>query len=156
MSVRVKSMLKFNRIHSLEAEKSLSELTGINLGMQTPMDADGSIDYARWEELIDLYIDAGVHGLVLGAGTGQHPYLTQQECNRLYELGAGRINGRCKLICQTSALVLDELLERSQHAQGLGPDALMILPPYLRRPRRRRRVVCVLRGHRCRARVPLT
>ena len=57
--------------------------------MQTPMHADGSIDYARWEELIDLYIDAGVHGLVLGAGTGQHPYLTQQECNRLYELGAG-------------------------------------------------------------------
>jgi len=46
-------MLKFNRIHSLEAEKSLSELTGINLEMQTPMDADGSIDYARWEELID-------------------------------------------------------------------------------------------------------
>jgi 4-hydroxy-tetrahydrodipicolinate synthase len=46
----------------------LSELTGINLAMQTPMDADGSIDYARWEELIDLYIDAGVHGLLLGAG----------------------------------------------------------------------------------------
>jgi 4-hydroxy-tetrahydrodipicolinate synthase len=112
----------------------MNELTGINLAMQTPMDADGSIDYARWEELIDLYIDAGVHGLVLGAGTGQHPYLTQQECNRLYELGAARINRRCKLICQTSALVLDELLERSKHAQGLGADALMILPPYLEGP----------------------
>ena len=73
----------------------MNELTGINLAMQTPMDADGSIDYERWEELIDLYIDAGVHGLVLGAGTGQHPYLTQQECNRLYELGAARINRRC-------------------------------------------------------------
>jgi 4-hydroxy-tetrahydrodipicolinate synthase len=71
---------------------------------------------------------------VLGAGTGQHPYLTQQECNRLYELGARRINGRCKLICQTSALVLDELLERSKHAQGLGADALMILPPYIEGP----------------------
>jgi 4-hydroxy-tetrahydrodipicolinate synthase len=102
--------------------------------MQTPMDADGSIDYARWEELIDIYIDAGVHGLVLGAGTGQHPYLTQQECNRLYEIGAARINRRCKLICQTSALVLDELLERSKHAEGLGADALMILPPYLEGP----------------------
>jgi len=112
----------------------MSELIGINLAMQTPMDADGGIDYARWEELIDLYIDAGVHGLVLGAGTGQHPYLSQEECNRLYELGAARINGRCKLVCQTSALVLDELLERSKHAQGLGADALMILPPYLEGP----------------------
>jgi len=112
----------------------MSDLIGINLAMQTPMDADGNIDYTRWEELIDIYIDSGVHGLVLGAGTGQHPYLTQTECNRLYELGARRINGRCKLICQTSALVFDELLERSKHAQGLGADALMILPPYLEGP----------------------
>ncbi|MCZ6695833.1 MAG: dihydrodipicolinate synthase family protein [Acidobacteria bacterium] len=112
----------------------MSELIGINLAMQTPMHADGSIDYVRWEELIDLYIDAGVHGLVLGAGTGQHPYLTQKECNQLYELGARRIDGRCKLVCQTSALVQDEVIERSLHAQGLGVDALMILPPYLEGP----------------------
>jgi 4-hydroxy-tetrahydrodipicolinate synthase len=112
----------------------MAELDGINLAMQTPMHADGSIDYARWEALIDVYIDAGVHGLVLGAGTGQHPYLTQEECNRLYELGARRIDGRCNLICQTSALVVDEVIERSRHAQGLGADALMILPPYLEGP----------------------
>lgn len=112
----------------------MSKLTGINLAMQTPMRTDGSIDYARWEELIDVYIDAGVHGLVLGAGTGQHPYLTRQECNRLYELGAKRIDGRCKLICQSSALVQDEVIERSRHAQGLGADALMVLPPYIEGP----------------------
>lgn len=112
----------------------MSELTGINLAMQTPMHADGSIDYARWEELIDIYLDAGVHGLVLGAGTGQHPYLTREECDRLYELGARRIDGRCNLVFQTSALVLDEVIERSQHAQSLGADALMILPPYLEGP----------------------
>lgn len=112
----------------------MSELTGINLAMQTPMLPDGSIDYVRWEELIDVYIDAGMHGLVLGAGTGQHPYLTQQECNRLYELGASRIDGRCNLICQTSALNQEEVIERSKHAQGLGANALMILPPYLKGP----------------------
>ncbi len=102
--------------------------------MQTPMHAEGSIDYRRWEELIDIYVDAGVHGLVLGAGTGQHPYLTRQECDQLYELGARRIDGRCRLICQTSALVLDEVIDRSRHAQGLGADALLILPPYLEGP----------------------
>ena len=112
----------------------MSDISGINLAMQIPMHADGSIDYARWEALIDLYIDAGVHGLVLGAGTGQHPYLTRQECDRLYELGAKRIDGRCSLICQTSALVQNEVIERSRHAQGVGADALMILPPYLEGP----------------------
>ena len=112
----------------------MSNLIGINLAMQTPMHEDGSIDYARWEELIDIYVDTGVQGLVLGAGTGQHPYLTQAECNNLYELGAARIDGRCHLICQTSALNVDEVIERSKHAQGLGADALMILPPYLEGP----------------------
>ena len=112
----------------------MADLSGINLAMQTPMHADGSIDYARWQELIDIYIDSGVHGLVLGAGTGQHPYLTRAECDRLYELGAARIDGRCTLICQTSALVVDEVIERSKHAQGVGADALMILPPYLEGP----------------------
>ena len=112
----------------------MSDLKGINLAMQTPMFDDGSIDYARWQALIDIYIDAGVHGLVLGAGTGQHPYLTQTECNKLYQLGAARVDGRCKLICQTSALNVDEVIARSLHAEGLGADALMILPPYLEGP----------------------
>jgi 4-hydroxy-tetrahydrodipicolinate synthase len=112
----------------------MTDLDGINLAMQTPMHADGSIDYARWETLIDIYINAGVQGLVLGAGTGQHPYLTRAECDRLYQLGARRIDGRCKLICQTSALVVDEVVDRSKHAQELGADALMILPPYLEGP----------------------
>lgn len=112
----------------------MSDLKGINLAMQTPFHSDGSIDYSRWQALIDIYIDAGVHGLVLGAGTGQHPYLTQAECNKLYELGAARVDGRCNLIMQTSALIVDEVIERSKQAQGLGADALMILPPYLEGP----------------------
>ncbi len=112
----------------------MSNLEGINLAMQTPMHEDGSIDYARWQELIDIYIDTGVQGIVLGAGTGQHPYLTQAECNKLYELGAARINGRCNLICQTSALNVGEVIERSRHAQDLGASAVMILPPYLEGP----------------------
>ncbi len=112
----------------------MSDLSGINLALQTPMFENGNIDYSRWEELIELYIDSGVQGLVLGAGTGQHPYLTQAECNRLYESGAKRVDGRCNLICQTSALNVDEVLERSRHAEGLGADALMILPPYLEGP----------------------
>lgn len=112
----------------------MANITGINLAMQTPFLDDGDIDYARWEELIDIYIGTGVHGIVLGAGTGQHPYLTEAECNRLYESGIKRIAGRCSVICQTSALNMDEIVRRSKHAQDLGADALMILPPYLEGP----------------------
>ena len=112
----------------------MANLRGVNLAMQTPFDADGKINDAVFDELIDKYIDAGVHGLVLGAGTGQHPYLTEAECNTLYERGAKRIDGRCHLICQTSALNVDEVVRRSRHAELIGADALMILPPYFEGP----------------------
>jgi len=112
----------------------MSDLEGINLAMQTPFKVDGTIDFQEWERLIDAYIEAGVHGLVLGSGTGQHPYLTEQECNQLFEIGIKQINGRCNVICQTSALNMDEVIRRSKHAQNNGADALMILPPYLEGP----------------------
>ncbi|TGS71673.1 dihydrodipicolinate synthase family protein [Mesorhizobium sp. M3A.F.Ca.ET.201.01.1.1] len=112
----------------------MADLKGINLAMQTPFTASGAIDYATFEALIDKYVAAGVHGLVLGAGTGQHPYLTEAECNRLYETGAKRIGGKCNVICQTSALNMDEVIRRSQHAESIGANALMILPPYLEGP----------------------
>ena len=68
---------------------------------------------------------------MLGAGTGQHPYLTEAECNRLYEVGAKRISGRCNVICQTSALNMDEVIRRSRHAEfgGCGrADDIAALP----------------------------
>ncbi|MER8556777.1 dihydrodipicolinate synthase family protein [Mesorhizobium sp. M0965] len=112
----------------------MADLKGINLAMQTPFDGNGAIDYGLFEDLIEKYVSAGVHGLVLGAGTGQHPYLTEFECNRLYELGAKRIAGRCNTICQTSALNMDEVIRRSRQAESVGADALMVLPPYLEGP----------------------
>ncbi|HCH24949.1 MAG TPA: dihydrodipicolinate synthase family protein [Oceanospirillaceae bacterium] len=112
----------------------MSNLAGINLAMQTPFQADGGIDLKRWRELIDLYIDAGMHGLVLGSGTGQHPYLTAEECRQLYVTGMAHIDGRCNVICQTSALNMDDLSKRCKEAEDLGAQALMILPPYIEGP----------------------
>ena len=112
----------------------MANLAGINLALQTPFNENGALDYDRWQALIETYLDCGVHGIVLGSGTGQHPYLTESECKQLYELGAPLIKGRAALICQTSALNMEDVIRRSQHAERLGADALMILPPYLEGP----------------------
>ncbi len=113
----------------------MSKLRGINLAMQTPFNADGSVNYARWEALIEQYLETGMHGFVLSSGTGQHAYLTEAECNKLFETGIKRINGRAKVTAQTSALNMDEVIRRSKTAQDLGVDALMILPPFFEGPK---------------------
>ena len=113
----------------------MSKLRGINLAMQTPFHADGSIDWKRWDALIDQYLETGMHGFVLSSGTGQHAYLTEAECNRLFETGIKRINGLARVTCQTSALNMDEVIRRSRTAADLGADALMILPPFFEGPK---------------------
>ncbi|TPJ18925.1 dihydrodipicolinate synthase family protein [Mesorhizobium sp. B2-7-3] len=112
----------------------MANLAGINLALQTPFNEDGSVNYEAWEQLIDQYIDAGVQGLVLGSGTGQHPYLTEKECDELFRIGIRKIGGRCNAVCQSSALNIDEVIRRSKRAEELGANALMVLPPYLEGP----------------------
>ena len=112
----------------------MTDIRGICLAMQTPFDEAGNVDYDRWEELIDVYLETAMHGFVLSSGTGQHAYITEAECSKLFELGVKRIDGRATVICQTSALNLDEVVRRSKAAEDLGADAIMVLPPYLEGP----------------------
>ncbi|OXY83196.1 dihydrodipicolinate synthase family protein [Oceanimonas doudoroffii] len=112
----------------------MANLHGVCLALQTPFNNNGSINYDRFAELIDGYIEAGVHGMVVSSGSGQHPYLTEDECNKLLAIAVKRIDGRASVIMQTSALNQDEVIRRSVAAQSLGAEALMILPPFFEGP----------------------
>ncbi|MBP1884450.1 dihydrodipicolinate synthase family protein [Sinorhizobium mexicanum] len=107
---------------------------GLNLAITTPFDAEGRIDFLRLEENIERYLAAGVPGFVLSSGTGMHVYLSKEESRQLVERGAKIINGRAKVIAQTSALLTDEVVERTRHAAGCGADGVMVLPPFFEGP----------------------
>ena len=110
----------------------MANLKGINLAMLTPFNEDGSVNFSVFEELIEKYLEAGVQGIVFGAGTGQHPYYNGSGVQSSLRDRARRVAGRCNVVCQTSALNVDEVIRRSRHAQGAGANALMILPPVWR------------------------
>ncbi|HHJ1300586.1 4-hydroxy-tetrahydrodipicolinate synthase [compost metagenome] len=107
---------------------------GINLAITTPFDADGKIDFARFEHLIERYLHAGIQSFVLSSGTGMHVYLTREESRQLVAFGAKAIDGRAKVIVQTSALLVDEVVERTRHAADCGADGVMVLPPFFEGP----------------------
>lgn len=108
--------------------------SGINLAITTPFDRQGKIDYPRFEQLIEAYIAAGVHGFVLSSGTGMHVYLSKEESKELVAFGAKVINGRARVIAQTSALLVDDVVERTRHAADHGADGVMVLPPFFEGP----------------------
>lgn len=107
---------------------------GLNLALTTPFDKNGAIDFARLEQNIERYLAAGVKGFVLSSGTGMHVYLSAPESRQLVERGAKIINGRARVIAQTSALMLDEVVERTRHAADCGAEGVMVLPPFFEGP----------------------
>jgi 4-hydroxy-tetrahydrodipicolinate synthase len=113
---------------------SVFAFSGINLAITTPFDAQGKIDYPRFESLIERYLSAGVHGFVLSSGTGMHVYLSKEESRQLVAFGSNIINGRARVIVQTSALLADEVVERTRHAADCGADGVMVLPPFFEGP----------------------
>lgn len=111
------------------------DLRGVNVAMCTPFDRAGErLDEGRLKDHIDYLIDAGVHGIVLNAGTGEFAYLRDAESMRVTEVGAAHISGRVNVITQPSAVGLSETIERSKMAIDFGADALMVLPPWLESP----------------------
>ncbi|AOI60656.1 dihydrodipicolinate synthase family protein [Burkholderia diffusa] len=107
---------------------------GINLAISTPFDENGKPDHARLEQLIERYLAVGIKGFVLSSGTGMHVYLSKEESKSLVAFGAKVINGRARIIAQTSALLVDDVVERTRHAADCGAGGVMVLPPFFEGP----------------------
>ncbi|MDQ7774832.1 MAG: dihydrodipicolinate synthase family protein [Paracoccus aminovorans] len=107
---------------------------GLNLAVTTPFAEDGSIAFDRLEAHLERYLAAGIPGFVLSSGTGLHAYLSRAESDELVARGARIIDGRARVIVQTSALMVQDVVERSRHAADHGADGVMLLPPFFEGP----------------------
>lgn len=107
---------------------------GLNLAVTTPFDSQGRVDLDRLEAHLERYIAAGVDGFVLSSGTGMHVYLSPEESDALVARGAKVIGGRAKVIVQTSALMVEDVVARTRHAADCGADGVMVLPPFFEGP----------------------
>lgn len=107
---------------------------GINLAISTPFDENGKPDHGRFEQLIERYLAIGIRGFVLSSGTGMHVYLSKDESKALVAFGAKVINGRARIIAQTSALLVDDVIEHTRHAADCGAGGVMVLPPFFEGP----------------------
>jgi len=110
----------------------MKELRGIVVPFATPFTSDEEIDEEKAKTLIDTLIEAGVHGLIILGDTGEFFALTPEERLRFTEVTFEHIGGRVPVVVQPSAITTREAIMYARHAQDLGADALMALPPYYR------------------------
>jgi 4-hydroxy-tetrahydrodipicolinate synthase len=113
----------------------MKELKGICCASVTAFTPDGEkVDEAAMKNHIDSLLEAGMPIILVCGGTGEFAYLRREERLRIAEMSAKHINGRAAFMVQTSAINTADAIEYARHAEGVGADCLLILPPYFEGP----------------------
>ena len=113
----------------------MKELRGICAALCTPFTEDGNnVDEIKFKNHLDSMVDAGIHSALVCGGTGEFAYLRPEERIKLAEMAAKHLDGRTDLVIQTSAISTAEAVEYARHAEGIGADCLLVLPPYFEGP----------------------
>lgn len=107
----------------------MRDLKGIYPALPTPMNKDGSVNYAMLDSLVDFEIAQGVDGLYVGGSTAESFLLTEDERQRIAETVLRRAAGRVSVIVHTGAGGTDAALRLSAHAKAHGADAISSVPP---------------------------
>jgi 4-hydroxy-tetrahydrodipicolinate synthase len=108
---------------------STSPIRGVVPILVTPFDADGAIDEASLESLIEFNIVAGVHGL--GVALGSEIFkLSEAERDIVIARVVEAVGGRVPVVINTGAAGTDLAIHYSRRAETLGADALMVIPPH--------------------------
>ena len=113
----------------------MEKLKGVCVALCTPFTNDGEkLDEKGLKEHIDSMLEAGVHIVLVCAGTGEFAYLRPDERRRIAEVASKHINGRARFMVQTSTINTADAIEFAKHAEDAGADCLLILPPYFEGP----------------------
>jgi 4-hydroxy-tetrahydrodipicolinate synthase len=108
--------------------------SGVFTAIITPFNEDESVDYGSLEKLIEFQIASGINGLVPCGSTGESPTLNHKEHMDVIEFVVKKVNHRCLVIAGTGSNCTKEAVELSQHAEGVGADACLIVTPYYNKP----------------------
>ena len=107
-----------------------TQLTGILVACPTPFKADFSLDVPAIKTHVDRMIAAGIHGLVPTGSTGEFMHLTDAEYETVITEFVKASGGRVPVCPGIGSTSTARAVELAKHAQSVGADAIMLLPPY--------------------------
>ena len=96
----------------------------------TPFTRNDEIDTGTLRELVDYWINSGLHGLIPGGSTGEGPSMLHEERKRLMDIVIDQANGRVPVIPGTACNGTKETILLSKYAQDAGADGVMIVHPF--------------------------
>lgn len=95
----------------------------------TPFTVDG-VDYEALDRQIEFQIENGIDALCILGTTGEAPTVTDAEYEKIAKFSYDKIAGRVKFILGTGSNCTKKAIEKSQLAQKIGADGLLVVTPY--------------------------
>ena len=109
-------------------------ITGSLVAIVTPMREDGSLDFARFRQLIDWHVAEGTDAIVAVGTTGESPTVDFDEHKELIGVAVEHARGRIPVIAGTGGNSTAEAIELTEAAKKAGATASLSVVPYYNKP----------------------
>jgi 4-hydroxy-tetrahydrodipicolinate synthase len=113
-------------MRTLEQIKQASLITAI----KTPYLANGEIDLAKYDELVEIQIAAGVDGIVVGGTTGEGQLMNWEEHLMLIAHSANKFGDKLLIIGNTGSNNTREAIKATKYGFASGMHASLQINPY--------------------------
>lgn len=104
--------------------------TGVGTAIVTPMNPDGSVNFAEFGRLLDFQIAGGADAIVVCGTTGEASTMPDAEHLECIRFAVERVAGKIPVIAGTGSNDTVHAISLSQKAEKLGADALLQVTPY--------------------------
>jgi len=109
-------------------------IKGSIVALVTPMQDDGSVDYAALRKLIDWHIAEGTDCIGVVGTTGESPTVNVEEHCEIIRLSVEQAAGRVPIMAGCGANSTSEAIELARFAKKVGADCQLQVVPYYNKP----------------------
>lgn len=118
----------------MNTSQAQAPITGSIVALITPMQADGSVDYAALRKLIDWHIAEGTDCIGVVGTTGESPTVNVEEHCEIIRVSVEQAKGRVPIMAGCGANSTAEAIELARFAKKVGADCQLQVVPYYNKP----------------------
>lgn len=102
---------------------------GVLPALTTKFTPDYRLDFPLFEKNLNVQLDAGVNGVILGGTLGESSVLSNQEKFELVKFTVEKVGGKVPVIMNIAEGSTAEAIALAKEAEKYGATGLMMLPP---------------------------
>lgn len=119
-----------NYLRQMKEVHTVSRFAGIIPPLVTLFDRNARVDDDANRAHVDFLIAGGVHAIFPLGSTGETMHLTADERRAFARLIVSHVDGRLPVLVGCLSTATDEAVALARHAEEIGADGVIVLPPY--------------------------